>query len=116
MANPWGRFSLLLPRLFDAGRPRRARAPYTDLVERIRADGYPVENYQFPLIADERWAGSTLLQRLMGLVDLRTDREVWMLYTSFAGAPSIRATSTVVPLPTGIGRKVSMRISRPIRM
>ena len=41
-----------------------------------------VENYQFPLIADERWAGATLLQRLFGLVDPRTDREVWMLYTS----------------------------------
>jgi hypothetical protein len=34
------------------------------------------------LIADERRAGSTLLERLMGLVDVRTDREVWMLYTS----------------------------------
>ena len=35
-----------------------------------------VENYQFPLIADERQAGSTVLQRL-ALVDVETDREVW---------------------------------------
>lgn len=82
MDNPWRLPVLLRPRLRDHERPRRARAAYTALVERIHADGYPVENYQFPLIADERWAGSTLLQRLLGLVDVRTDREVWMLYTS----------------------------------
>jgi hypothetical protein len=34
-------------------------------------------------MAEERRVGSTLLQRLLGLVDVRTDREVWMLYTSF---------------------------------
>ena len=38
---------------------------------------------QFPLIADERRAGSDLLQRLAGLVEVSTDREVWMLYSSF---------------------------------
>jgi len=36
-----------------------------------------------PVIADERQVGSTMLQRLLGLVDVRTDREVWMQYTSF---------------------------------
>jgi hypothetical protein len=82
MANPWGLAPLLLPRLRDREQPQRARAAYTALVERIQRDGYRVENYQFPLIADERWAGSTLLQRLLGLVDVKTDREVWMLYTS----------------------------------
>jgi hypothetical protein len=44
-----------------------------------------VENYQFPLIADERRAGSTPPQRL-ALVDVATDREVWMLYSSFMRA------------------------------
>jgi hypothetical protein len=82
MSNPWGLLPMLLPRLFDARRPRRAKAAYTALVARIHGDGYRVENYQFPLIEDERWARSSLLQRLMGLVDLKTDREVWMLYTS----------------------------------
>jgi hypothetical protein len=51
----------------------------------IGADGWRVENYQFPLIADERQAGSTVLQRL-ALVDVATDREVWMLYSSFLRA------------------------------
>ncbi len=82
MDNPWGVLPLLLPRLRDRERPRRAQTAYAALIERIHTDGYRVENYQFPLIADERRAGSTLLQRLLGLVDVRTDREVWMLYTS----------------------------------
>ena len=82
MDRPWGLAPMLLPRLLDRSRPARAQAAYRDVVERIHAEGWLVENYQFPLIADERWAGSTLLQRL-ALVDVATDREVWMLYSSF---------------------------------
>ena len=44
-----------------------------------------MENYQFPPIADEPQAGSTMLQRLV-LVDVTTGREVWMLYSSFLRA------------------------------
>jgi hypothetical protein len=80
--DPRGLPRLLAPRLLDRERPRRARADYQALIDRIRRDGWSVENYQFPLLAEERRAGSTLLQRLLGLVDVRTDREVWMLYTS----------------------------------
>ena len=85
MDNPWGLAPMLLPRLFDQARPERSRTAYRELVDRIRADGWTVENYQFPLIADERRAGSALLQRL-ALVDVRTDREVWMIYSSFMRA------------------------------
>jgi hypothetical protein len=74
---------MLLPRILQRDRPRRAAVAYAGLVARIRADGWQVENYQFPLIADERRAGSDLLQRLAGLVEVTTDREVWMLYSSF---------------------------------
>jgi hypothetical protein len=76
---------MLVPRLADRARPARSKAAYRRLVGQIRADGWPVENYQFPLIADERQAGSALLQRL-ALVDVATDREVWMLYSSFLRA------------------------------
>jgi hypothetical protein len=82
MENPWGLVTMLAPRLLDRARPARSKAAYQLLVERIRADGWRVENYQFPPIADERRAGSTLLQRL-ALVDVATDLEVWMLYSSF---------------------------------
>lgn len=85
MTNRWGLVPMLVPRLCDRSRPPRAAAAYAQLVAGIRADGWSVENYQFPLIADERRAGSTLLQRL-ALVDVRTDREVWMIYSSFMRA------------------------------
>src|SRR5436190_18715434 len=85
MDGPWGLVPMLAPRLLDRARPARSEAAYRELVARIRADGWRVENYQFPLIADERQAGSTLLQRL-ALVDVATDREVWMLYSSFMRA------------------------------
>jgi hypothetical protein len=83
--SPGGLVPMLAPRLLDRARPARAQAAYRALVEQIRADGWRVENYQFPLIADERQAGSTVLQRL-ALVDVTTDREVWMLYSSFLRA------------------------------
>jgi hypothetical protein len=81
--NPWGAPALLAPRLAQRDRPRRAAVAYAGLIAQIRADGWPVENYQFPFIADERRAGADLFQRVAGLVDVTTDREVWMLYSSF---------------------------------
>ena len=85
MDNPWGLVPMLASRLRDHARVAQARAAYAALVDRIHADGWPVENYQFPFIADEQRTRSTLLQRLMGLVDVDTGREVWMQYTSFVG-------------------------------
>jgi hypothetical protein len=75
-------------------------AAYRELVERIRADGWPVENYQFPLIANERQAGSTLLQRL---VDVTTDREVWMLHSSSMRALGPGLIWAYVPEAAAIG-------------
>jgi len=75
----------LLLRFADQQRVVRARRGYQALVDEIRADGYPVESYQFPLIVDERGARATVLQRTFGLVDLVTDREVLMLYSSSMG-------------------------------
>ncbi|WP_163997519.1 hypothetical protein [Pyxidicoccus caerfyrddinensis] len=80
----WRRLPELLPRLGRGARVREARAAYTGLVGRIRADGYRVDTYQFPFIVDERQSRSTLLQRVSGVLDLPSDREVLMLYTSFA--------------------------------
>jgi len=77
----------LLPALFrramNAEALRRAQMAYAALVAQIRADGYRVDSYQMPPIIDEREAGSTLLQRLAGVIDLDVDREVLMLYSSF---------------------------------
>jgi hypothetical protein len=73
----------LLRRFMDKARVAQGRRNYQALVELIHADGYPVESYHLPLITDERRAHATVLQRTAGLIDLETDREVLMLYTSF---------------------------------
>ena len=82
---------LTLARLLWLRRSRRAwqtaMDDLHDLVREIRADIGEVETYQFPFIADERAARSTLLQRILGIADLRVDREVLMLYRSVLPDP-----------------------------
>ncbi len=78
-----GLASKLFKRYLDKKHAAHAQRTYQELVALIRADGYPVEAYHIPLIVDERQARSTVLQRTTGLVDLETDREVLMLYSSF---------------------------------
>ncbi|WP_224240077.1 hypothetical protein [Hyalangium gracile] len=83
LSRRWRQLLVLLRRLRRGERLRQARDAYLALMARIREDGYRVDTYQLPLIVDERQAGSTLLQRLLGVVDLPADREVLMLYSSF---------------------------------
>jgi len=82
-----GNVAKVLPRLLrnalDRAGVARAQAIYATLITQMRTDGYRVESYQFPFIIDERLAGSQLLQRLFGVVDVPSDREVLMVYTSF---------------------------------
>lgn len=80
----WSLLPILFRRFLERKQLQEARLTYQALVNQIHSDGYSAESYQFPIIADERKAGSTLLQRISGLVDIPVDREVWMLYTSFA--------------------------------
>jgi hypothetical protein len=91
LQDKWRLAALLLGRAFNRERLRRAQAVYSSLVTQIWMDGYHVDSYQFPFIVDERRAGSTLLQRMTGIVDLPVDREILMIYTSFAPAfgPSV---------------------------
>ncbi len=70
-------------RLFNPERIWHAEATYHSLIERIHEDGYSVEVYHMPLIVDERMAGSRLIRALGGLVDIKGDTEVLMLYSSF---------------------------------
>jgi hypothetical protein len=74
---------LALNRWFDWQGVRRARESYSDLIGEMQSRGYFVETYQFPLIADERDAHSTFLERVFQLVDVRGNDEALMVYTSF---------------------------------
>ena len=75
--------SLMLHRAFDSGRVRRAREQYAALIRRMQTRGYYVQTYQLEFIADERKSHTTLLERIFGIVDVRGNEEVLMLYTSF---------------------------------
>ncbi|NJP07926.1 MAG: hypothetical protein HC837_21045 [Chloroflexaceae bacterium] len=55
---------------------RNARMAYHDLADEIRRDGYEIHAYQLPLLADDRRAGTTLVQRALDVVDLPSDVEV----------------------------------------
>ena len=83
MTDQWWQLLLtVFQRIFDGGRLRRGQQAYTDLVRQVQLDGYLVESYQLPVTLDERMIGSSLIQKVAGLIDLRVDREVLMIYTS----------------------------------
>jgi hypothetical protein len=83
----WGLFLNLVRRCLNSEKVSRARRAYEGLIRNMQARGYVVETSQMPLIVTDRDARSTLLERLLGVVDARGNVEVLMLYTSFS--PSI---------------------------
>jgi hypothetical protein len=76
----------LASKLFESRRHRHAEMAYTALISQMHTDGFFIESYQIPLIADERKARSTVIQRTLGILDLPVDREVFMLYSSLLPA------------------------------
>lgn len=102
-ARNWSALPGILRRILDFRGQREARRAYKDLVKQIQQDGYYVDSYQFPLIQDERQAGSFLLQRVAGLVDIHVDREVWMLYTSYVRPNGAGLLASYAPEAQAIG-------------
>ena len=70
-------------RLVNRNELKNAKIAYSNLIKQMNSDGYEIETYHFPLINDERKSRSQLLQKISGVVDIRADREVWMVYSSF---------------------------------
>ncbi|HEY3754692.1 MAG TPA: hypothetical protein VGL42_00940 [Opitutaceae bacterium] len=77
------RVATFVRRYFDFDRVKRAHADYTELLRRIHSDGYVSQTYQLMFIATERAVHTTLLERELGIVDVRGDDEILMLYSSF---------------------------------
>ena len=84
--HKWRLFTTLLWRAVDVQRMHRARRLYSALIANIRSRGYFVQTYQLPYLPVERKTHSSLLDRMLGTVDVRGDQEVLMLYTSYAGS------------------------------
>lgn len=83
LLDRWRLIPLIFQRLVNTRRYLHARHQYQQLIDSMQTDGFRIESYQLPLIIDERSSHSTMLQRLLGVVDVHVDREVLMLYSSF---------------------------------
>lgn len=81
-SKPSGVLKKALHRYLSKDSLKKANLAYRKLAVSIKDDGYFLEAYHFPFILDDRKAGSTVAQRLGGLVDVPVDREVLMLYSS----------------------------------
>jgi len=74
----------LLRRMRSRAQVQAARSAYTQLIELIRSDGYLAETYHLPFMADARLQKSMLLERVLGVVDVRGDRDALMLYSNLS--------------------------------
>lgn len=76
-------------RLYDNKSLKNGKEVFQALIEKMKADSYTVESYVIPFIFEERARKTTSLQKLMGIVDIETEREIPMLYTSAMRNPGI---------------------------
>lgn len=79
----WRLVRTLIGRAFDGKRVSQARSDYAALIRKMQSRGYTVQTYQLLFLADERRVHSTVLERLFGVVDVRSDDDVLMVYSSF---------------------------------
>jgi len=88
-SHPWQLAWKVYKRLYDNKSLKAGLALYQKLIDSMKADGYVVESYMIPFLYEERAKKTTSLQKLMGIVDLETDSEIPMLYTSALDNPGI---------------------------
>jgi hypothetical protein len=80
-------FGRVLGRLYDKEEYLEAKRQYGKLIDVIRKDGFPIESYYVPVVRYETERGHTALQQATRFMDLQTDKDIPMLYTSFMGNP-----------------------------
>jgi hypothetical protein len=83
-SHPWRLITTLVPNAFDSERMKRAQEAYSSLIRQIQSQGYPVETYTLPYGPVERMVHTTVLDRLLGTVDVKGDENDLMIYTSYA--------------------------------
>lgn len=80
----WRLITKLFRNSLDGKRIERAQEAYSALIRQIQSQGYPVETYTMPYGPVERNLHTTLLDRLLGTVDVRGNENDVMIYTSYA--------------------------------
>jgi hypothetical protein len=76
-------FAMLLRRSWDIRRMNEAVQAYSMLVRDLQMQGFRVQTYQMPYLPVERSVGTTLIDRMLGTVDIQGNGEYLMMYSSF---------------------------------
>ena len=82
--HKWRLITTLLSRSFDGRRIERAQQAYSWIIRGLQSQGYPVQTYQMPYRPAERSTNTSLVDRLLGTVDVKGNIEYLMVYTNFA--------------------------------
>jgi hypothetical protein len=112
----WRLITTFAPHAFDSDRMDRAQQAYSAMIRQIQSQGYPVKTYTLPYGPVEQMVHTTVLDRLLGTVDVKGDENDLMIYTSYArpvgsaiildlgsGAQGIIVGITDGPPPAGSG-------------
>jgi hypothetical protein len=86
-SHPWNMARKMFARLYSKSSLEEGRRKYAELLATIKADSFMVESYYIPFIRDETASNRTALQQMTGILDITTEREIPMLYSSFMGNP-----------------------------
>lgn len=103
ITHPWRFGWKAYKRLYDNKSLKSAAEIYKKLISDMKADGYVVESYIIPFIFEERAKKTTSFQKLLGIVDIETDREIPMSYTSGMGNPAIIPLYHTDNMPIALG-------------
>jgi hypothetical protein len=82
--HPWRLVTTFVPNAFDSERMQRAQEAYSALIQHIQSQGYPVETYTLPYGPVEQMVHTTVVDRMLGTVDVKGDENDLMIYTSYA--------------------------------
>jgi len=103
MTHPWKFGWKVYKRLYDNKSIKPAAEIYQRLISKMKTDGYVVESYIIPFLFEERAKKTTSFQKLLGIVDIETDKEIPMLYTSGLGNPGIIPLYHTEKMPVALG-------------
>ena len=103
MTHPWKFGWKAYKRLYDNKSLKAATEIYQRLISAMKGDGYIVESYIIPFLFEERAKKISSFQKLLGIVDIETDKEIPMLYTSGLGNPGIIPLYHADKMPLALG-------------
>jgi len=103
ISHPWKLAWKAYKRLYDTNSLIAGKMIYQQLISKMKSDGYVVESYILPYIYEERTVKTTSLQKLLGIVDIETEKEIPMLYTSMLDNPAIIPVYHKDKMPVALG-------------